>query len=87
MLLNRESNPGLPRLAVSNHMTTGRMLVDVDELRSEVDAYAEIIATRPLGMWCTDCTPMDVGFASSDDYNPLTTAPTRPFMALLYVPT
>ena len=59
MLLNRESNPGLPRLVVSNHMTTGRMLVDVDELRSEVDAYAEIIATRPLGMWCTDCTPMD----------------------------
>ena len=53
MLLNRESNPGLPRLVVSNHMTTGRMLVDVDELRSEVDAYAEIIATRPLGMWCT----------------------------------
>jgi hypothetical protein len=27
-----------------------------------VDAYAEIIATRPLGMWCTDCTPMDVGW-------------------------
>ena len=27
MLLNRESNPGLPRLAVSNHMTTGRLLV------------------------------------------------------------
>ena len=68
-------------------MTTGRMLVDVDELRSEVDAYAEIIATRPLGMWCTDCTPMDVGFASNGGYNPLIAAPTRPFMALWYVPT
>ena len=59
MLLNRESNPGLPRLVVSNHMTTDDVLVDVDEFQSEVDAYAEIIATRPLGMWCTDCTPMD----------------------------
>jgi hypothetical protein len=27
MLLNRESNPGLPRLVVSNHMTTGLLLV------------------------------------------------------------
>jgi hypothetical protein len=27
MLLNRESNPGLPRLVVSNHMTTGVLLV------------------------------------------------------------
>jgi hypothetical protein len=27
MLLNRESNPGLPRLVVSNHMTTDELLV------------------------------------------------------------
>jgi hypothetical protein len=82
MLLNRESNPGLPRLVVSNHMTTDDVLVDVDEFQSEVDAYAEIIATRPLGMWCTDCTPMDVDFSDDSIHNPLTTAPSRPFMAL-----
>jgi hypothetical protein len=51
MLLNRESNPGLPRLVVSNHLTTGGLLVMVPRdvwIRS--DAYAEIIATRPLGI-------------------------------------
>ena len=51
MLLNRESNPGLPRLVVSNHMTTGGLLVIVPwDLWIRSDAYAEIIATRPLGI-------------------------------------
>ena len=76
MLLNRESNPGLPRLVVSNHMTTGRLLVDVDKFRNCSDAYAEIIATRPLGMWCTDCTPMDDDLAGNLD----NIAPTTPLI-------
>ena len=54
MLLNRESNPGLPRLVVSNHLTTGGLLVIVPlDVWIRSDAYAEIIATRPLGKWCT----------------------------------
>jgi hypothetical protein len=35
-------------------MTTDAMLVDEQaESGCSVDAYAEIIATRPLGIWCT----------------------------------
>jgi len=35
-------------------MTTSAMLVvDRQESWRSVDAYAEIIATRPLGIWCT----------------------------------
>ena len=53
MLLNRESNPGLPRL-VNGEVTTVMMLVMCDEADDWVaETYAEIIATRPLGMWCT----------------------------------
>jgi hypothetical protein len=52
MLLNRESNPGLPRLVVIAHMTTddvvSEMLWWIEDF--SVDAYAEIIATRPLGI-------------------------------------
>jgi len=52
MLLNRESNPGLPRLVVIAHMTTddvvSGMLWWLEDF--SVDAYAEIIATRPLGI-------------------------------------
>jgi hypothetical protein len=59
MLLNRESNPGLPRLVVSNHMTTIVLLVMGWKVEGGGDAYAEIIATRPLGIVVYCCTPMD----------------------------
>jgi hypothetical protein len=62
MLLNRESNPGLPRLVVSNHMTTEIVISGLlGGKRISVAAYAEIIATRPLGI-VTNCDSLMVVF-------------------------
>ena len=60
MLLNRESNPGLPRLVVKCSHDNWMTIRDMMSGRGVFgDAYAEIIATRPLGIVVYCCTPMD----------------------------